>query len=74
MSGGSATISNSGNTLTINQTSNRAIIDWNSFDIGQNETTNFQQPSSSAIALNRIQDSKPSQIEGNLTANGNVIC
>src|SRR6185437_11318949 len=71
--GGTATISSSGNTLTVQQTSDRAIINWSTFDIGSGETTRFQQPSSGSIALNRIHDSKPSQIDGNLTANGNVI-
>src|SRR4051812_25569260 len=71
--GGGATINNSGNTLTVDQTTNKAIIDWRSFDINQDETTRFQQPSSSSIALNRIQDTKPSQIQGQLTANGNII-
>src|SRR5277367_3215910 len=34
VSAGSATISSSGNTETINQTSNRAVIDWSKFNIG----------------------------------------
>src|SRR5579875_3364111 len=73
VAGGSASISSSGSTLTVSQTSDRAIIDWSSFDIGSGETTQFKQPSSSSIALNRISEDKPSQIDGNLTANGNII-
>ena len=35
--GGAANISNSGNTLTVQQTTSRAIINWSSFDIGPGE-------------------------------------
>ncbi|MDX2074626.1 MAG: filamentous hemagglutinin N-terminal domain-containing protein, partial [Alphaproteobacteria bacterium] len=71
--GGSASIAQVGSTLTVNQTSDKAIIDWRSFDIAHGETTQFNQPSSSSIALNRIRDNKPSQISGQLNANGRVI-
>ena len=63
----------SGNTLDINQTSNRAIIDWSSFNIASGEKTVFNQPSASSIALNRVNDANPSQILGKLTANGQVV-
>ena len=72
--GGTATISTSGTTTTINQSSTRAIIDWNNFDIAAGETTQFIQPSTSAIALNRVVNSQQaSMINGNLTANGHVL-
>lgn len=49
------------------------MIDWRSFNIAPSETTKFNQPSSSSVTLNRINDPDPSQILGTLTANGNVI-
>lgn len=71
---GSATISSSGTTTTINQTSGRAIIEWDNFDIAAGETTQFIQPSTSAIALNRVVNSnQASAINGNLIANGRVL-
>ena len=73
VSAGSATITQSGNTLEINETSNKAIINWTGFNIAPGETTQFQQPSSSAIALNRVNSNSASQINGTLTANGNII-
>ncbi|MDE3060057.1 MAG: filamentous hemagglutinin N-terminal domain-containing protein, partial [Pseudomonadota bacterium] len=73
VSAGQASISQQGSTLTITQSSSKAVIDWRSFDIAPSETTQFQQPSSSSITLNRVNDVKPSDIEGKLTANGNVI-
>ncbi|MBI1274348.1 hemagglutination protein, partial [bacterium] len=33
VSGGSATIGSNGNVLTVNQSTNRAVIDWRGFDI-----------------------------------------
>ncbi len=73
VSGGSATISNSGNTTDITQTTDRAIIDWRGFDIGAGETTVFHQPSATSITLNRINSGNPTQILGTLSANGNVV-
>lgn len=70
---GDATISSSGNNVNITQNSNRAVINWDSFNIGVNETTRFQQPSSNAIILNRVKSNNPSNIAGNIQANGNVV-
>ena len=70
---GNATISQSGNNTTINQTSQQTIIEWNSFNIGSKETTHFQQPTN-GIALNRINSSQGmTQIYGQLTATGKII-
>lgn len=71
--GGSANISQSGAKTDIHQHSNKAILDWRSFDITAQEHVEFHQPSSNAMALNRIRDTKPSQIDGKLTANGHVM-
>ncbi len=71
---GSATITQTTNTTQINQTSDQAIINWNSFNIGANEATHFQQPSSNSLTLNRINPGQgASQIFGQLTANGRII-
>jgi filamentous hemagglutinin family protein len=71
---GQASISQSGNTETVNQTSAQAILQWNSFNIGANEKTQFVQPNSSSVALNRINPSNgASQIYGQLSSNGKII-
>jgi len=73
--GGSATIGTPTPqaTLQITQTSDRALINWDSFDIGSDAQVNFAQPGASAITLNRVVGgSAPSQIAGKLTANGTV--
>lgn len=70
---GSATFSSSGSQFNINQTSPTAFINWQGFNIGASETVNFNQPSSTAVAWNQINDPNPSQILGSLNANGYVI-
>jgi filamentous hemagglutinin family protein len=73
VSAGQATISQNNKKLEIVQQSNKAIIDWSSFDIKKDEAVEFYQPNSQSIILNRINDSKASLIEGQVKANGNII-
>ena len=70
---GSAAISQAGTTLTVTQTSGKLATDWQSFNIGVGNTVNFVQPSSSAVALNRVLGSDVSVIQGALNANGQVF-
>src|SRR3990167_4252806 len=70
---GQVTIEQAPNTTTINQTSQKAIINWQSFNIAAPETTHFQQPAD-GIALNCISPAQgASQIYGRLTATGRII-
>jgi filamentous hemagglutinin family protein len=69
---GAATAAGTQNTLNINQTSNNAVLNWSSFNIAAGNSVNFKQPSSSSIALNKIYQESPSQIFGQLNANGQV--
>ncbi len=61
-----------GSTLTLNQSSNSAVVNWNSFSIGQGGHVNIQQPNANASMLNRVTGNTTSEIHGRLTANGNV--
>jgi filamentous hemagglutinin family protein len=71
---GSASISQTATTTTVNQTSSKAIINWNSFNIAAGEKTQFVQPNSSSVALNRINPLQgASQIYGSLTSNGQIV-
>jgi filamentous hemagglutinin family protein len=70
---GSASIATAGNTTTVTQTTNQAIIDWLSFSLAANETLTFAQPSSSAVVLNRVTGNASSVIAGALHANGRVF-
>lgn len=70
---GSASISTGAGTTLVTQTTANAVINWQSFNIGLGETVRFVQPSSNAVALNRVLGPDPSTILGNLTANGKVF-
>ncbi len=59
--------------IGIRQTSDKAIIDWQKFNIGANEHVQYYQPSAKAVALNRVVGQDPSAILGRLTANGQVF-
>jgi len=61
------------NTTLIKQRSGKLAINWETFNIARHERVRFDQPSSSAAALNRIFDQNPSQIMGLLQANGRVF-
>ena len=74
VSAGAATISGQGTPVVqVNQASDRAVIDWKSFNIAPGEATRFKQPSAASAILNRIHDQNPSQILGNISANGQVM-
>lgn len=72
VSSGTATISQSGKITNINQSTNKASINWQSFGIQTDETVNFIQPNSSSITLNRVIGNEKSIIDGALNANGQV--
>ncbi len=73
VSAGQASISSSGANMVINQSTNRAAINWQTFNVGKDAHVQFQQPSASSVTLNRVMSSDPSQIFGRITANGQVV-
>ncbi|MBT8607988.1 filamentous hemagglutinin N-terminal domain-containing protein [Polynucleobacter paneuropaeus] len=70
---GQANISQTGNVMNINQSTQRAVINWDSFNVGKNATVNFNQPNSGASTLNRVNGASQSMINGAVNANGQVI-
>jgi filamentous hemagglutinin family protein len=70
---GQASISQNGNAMNVVQGTDKAIINWNSFNIGSQASVRFQQPSSSSVVLNRVLAGEASQIHGSLSANGQVF-
>ncbi|MCP4996893.1 MAG: filamentous hemagglutinin N-terminal domain-containing protein, partial [Gammaproteobacteria bacterium] len=58
---------------TVQQDSSSLAVNWNSFNINQNEIVNFLQPDTSSIALNRILGNSGSDIHGKINANGRVV-
>ncbi|PUE11889.1 hypothetical protein B9Z51_05025 [Limnohabitans sp. T6-5] len=70
---GAAAISQSGANMAINQSTARAVVNWQSFDIGKDAKVNIVQPNSQSVLLNRVNGPAPSQIFGQMTANGQVV-
>src|SRR4030042_1267040 len=59
--------------MSINQTANEAIMNWNNFDIGSSSSVTFTQPGASSAVLNRVHDGVGTGIMGKLNANGRVF-
>ncbi len=70
---GNASINTVGNTMTINQTSPTAIVNWDSFSIGNalNETVNFAN--GAGATLNRVTGTAITNIAGTLNGTGSVF-
>lgn len=60
--------------VDIDQTSSRAVLHWNSFNVGRNTDLHFNQQSGDAV-LNRVVGAQtaPSQILGRVQADGTVL-
>lgn len=59
--------------MAIRQGSDRAIVNWQSFNIGKEASVSIVQPGSQSVLLNRVTGESPSQIFGQLSANGQVV-
>ena len=70
---GAASIGQNGPITTIQQQSQRAIINWQSFGINPNETVRFNQPGVNAAILNRVTGALPSHLDGLMQGNGKVF-
>ena len=73
---GTATFASSADnkTITITQTTPRAVLDWSEIVLPADETLNFVQPNNLSITLNRstATTTLPFQIDGTVNANGQV--
>ncbi|WP_338767261.1 filamentous hemagglutinin N-terminal domain-containing protein [Massilia sp. METH4] len=69
---GAATIRQAGAVTTVDQASQRAAINWQSFNVGRHESVNFNQPNAQAVILNRVVGNDASAIYGRINANGQV--
>ncbi|HNG60708.1 MAG TPA: filamentous hemagglutinin N-terminal domain-containing protein [Cellvibrionaceae bacterium] len=69
---GEASISQQGPVLQVEQSSQRAIINYQDFTIAAQETVNFNQPNAQAVVLNRVVGGNLAEIYGHMNANGQV--
>jgi filamentous hemagglutinin family protein len=67
---GDGSIITSGKDLSVNQTTTRGIINWQSFSIGNGNKVSINN--GSGATLNRVTGNNPSQIAGQLTSTGSV--
>ncbi|MCU9840202.1 filamentous hemagglutinin N-terminal domain-containing protein, partial [Ruegeria sp. WL0004] len=58
--------------MVINQSSDSAVVNWNSFSIGSESHVDIRQPNAQSSILNRVTGTTRSDIHGRLTANGQV--
>jgi len=71
---GAATVSTpTSSSMVINQTTDKAVLGWKAFSIGQGQSVQFIQPSATSVALNRVWGGDVSSIFGTLTSNGQVF-
>jgi filamentous hemagglutinin family protein len=66
-------ISQEGSSMVIEQHVDKAIIDWKDYSIDADELVQYIQPNADAIALNKITGANPSEIMGDLLANGQIF-
>ena len=67
---GAVSISSAGSATTVVQTTPKAVINWQGFNVGSTESVRFVQPSSSSAVLNRVTSPGPTTIQGSIQANG----
>ncbi|HVC60746.1 MAG TPA: filamentous hemagglutinin N-terminal domain-containing protein, partial [Acetobacteraceae bacterium] len=71
--GGGIAIRQTASQTTINQSTQRGAIGWQAFNVGSQQTVQFNQPSATSMTLNRVEGPNPSQIAGRIDANGQII-
>jgi filamentous hemagglutinin family protein len=69
---GNVTVQSSDGAMTVTQGSDKAIVNWQSFSVGQNNSVTFVQPGSSSVILNRVTGAATSTLAGAIHANGQV--
>ena len=68
---GAASISQSGVNMVIDQSSQRSVINWQSFNVGQDARVHFNN--AGGATLNRVTGPEASTILGRITAPGQVL-
>jgi filamentous hemagglutinin family protein len=66
-------IETSGATTIINQSSDRALVNWTSFDTAAGQSVLVNQPGSGSLLVNRVTGGVATRFDGTLSANGQVF-
>ncbi|MGL3823098.1 filamentous haemagglutinin family protein [Sphingopyxis sp. R3-92] len=59
--------------VTVEQTQQKAILTWDSFNVGRETDLTFNQQGADWVVLNRVRDADASQIHGSINAKGTVL-
>ncbi len=70
---GQVSISQQPGKTTITQGSEKGVVNWQGFSVGKTESVDFIQPGRSSVTLNRVTGTSASNIEGRITATGQVM-
>ncbi|VVA48566.1 Heme/hemopexin-binding protein precursor [Serratia ficaria] len=70
---GQGSITTNGQSMTVNQQSDKLITQWDAFNVGRDESLTFKQPGRGSVALNRVMGVNGSDIQGKIDANGKVF-
>ena len=71
---GQAAISQAGNLLNVDTATSRAIVNWDSFNVGAGNVANFNLPDANSAIMNRVTSGNmPSTIDGAVNSNGHVF-
>ncbi|HEX7638726.1 MAG TPA: filamentous hemagglutinin N-terminal domain-containing protein, partial [Burkholderiaceae bacterium] len=73
VAGKAAVTAPSPHAIVVRQATPRAVVNWSSFDIGQDASVRFSQPGVGAATLNVVTGSAPAQLAGSLKADGSVF-
>ncbi|MFZ9202291.1 MAG: filamentous hemagglutinin N-terminal domain-containing protein, partial [Opitutales bacterium] len=70
---GDARISVGGASMEVTQLGARAVVNWDSFNVGRDAEVRFRQPGAGSVILNRVVGAEASEVHGRITANGQVF-
>ena len=59
--------------MRIQQGTDRAVVNWQSFSVGQGGRVDIEQPGATSALLNRVTGTATSEIAGQINANGRVF-
>ncbi|HZF75122.1 MAG TPA: filamentous hemagglutinin N-terminal domain-containing protein, partial [Acetobacteraceae bacterium] len=69
---GQARITQTPGLTRVDQSTGRAVVEWQRFDVGAAHQVDIRQPSTSSWSLHRVTGGDPSAIAGRITSNGGV--
>ena len=73
VSAGSAFVTQNAAQTLVQQTTDKAVLNWNNFDVASDHHVIFQQPNAGSFTLNRVPSFLfPTYIDGRITANGSI--